>query len=207
MDFPVWIAFFITTLVVALSPGPGAVLAMSVGLRYGYRHALAAIAGLQTALLMQLGLVAAGLGALLATSAGAFAVLKLAGALYLVWLGIQKWRAPSHVEKDDPALPHLLVSSFYRTGVLVNLSNPKAIVFIAALVPQFVDPARAQVPQFGLIAATLCITDVVVMSGYALLAGRFRGRASRPGALLWQNRIFGGLFVCAGLILAGSARH
>lgn len=86
MALHLWLGFFLTTLVVALSPGPGAVLSMSVGLRHGYRHALKAICGLQTALLLQLTLVALGLGALLAASELAFLVVKLAGAAYLVWL-------------------------------------------------------------------------------------------------------------------------
>ena len=138
MSLHLWFGFLAATLVVALSPGPGAVLSMSVGLRHGYRHALVAILGLQTALLLQLALVAIGLGALLAASENAFLAVKLAGAAYLVWLGIQKWRAP--VGEGGASVDAELKSGFYRQGILVNLGNPKAIVFIAALVPQFIDP-------------------------------------------------------------------
>jgi homoserine/homoserine lactone efflux protein len=93
MSLHLWLGFLAATLVVALSPGPGAVLSMSVGMRHGYWHALKGIAGLQTALLMQLALVAMGLGALLAASEAAFMAVKLAGAGYLVWLGVRKWNS------------------------------------------------------------------------------------------------------------------
>lgn len=205
MSFHLWLGFLAATLIVALSPGPGAVLSMSLGIRHGYWHALAGIAGLQTALLMQLTLVATGLGALLAASETAFTVVKLAGAGYLVWLGVCKWRAGTIDAKRTvgPDLP----GGFYRQGILVNLGNPKAIVFIAALVPQFIDPSAPKLPQFLIIALTTCMTDTLVMSCYALLASRFRHVTRNPRAALLQNRLFGGLFVSTGLLLAGSSRH
>lgn len=92
-------------------------------------------------------------------------------------------------------------------GLLVNLTNPKAIVFIGALVPQFIDPAQSVAAQYAVIAATLCATDVIVMSGYAVLAlqmGRWLGEARH---VRWQNRIFGAVFVTAGSMLAVSSRH
>jgi len=206
MSLHLWLGFLAAALVVAVSPGPGAVLSMSVGLRHGYWHALAGIAGLQTALLLQLALVATGLGALLAASETAFLVVKLVGAGYLVWLGIRKWRA-SVEEGAGAALGPDVPEGFYRQGILVNLGNPKAIVFIAALVPQFIDPSRPRLPQRIVTAATRCSDDKLVMSCYALLASRFRGLTSSPRAAVLQNRIFGGLFVSAGLLLAGSSRH
>ena len=91
-------------------------------------------------------------------------------------------------------------------GVLVNLTNPKAIIFIGALVPQFVDPAQPQIPQYLLIALTLCLTDLAVMSGYALAAVRLGRWLHDPTAIRLQNRAFGGLFVSAGVLLALSSR-
>lgn len=206
MSLHLWLGFLAATLVVALSPGPGAVLSMSVGLRHGYRHALAAILGLQTALLLQLSLVALGLGALLAASENAFLAVKLAGAAYLVWLGVQKWRSPVGEEGASP-MDEALKSGFYRQGILVNLGNPKAIVFIAALVPQFIDPAAPKAIQFLVIGITMFSIDVAVMSGYALLAGRFRNSVRDRRAVVLQNRMFGAIFVGAGCLLAGASRH
>ncbi|MBN9698584.1 MAG: LysE family transporter [Zoogloea sp.] len=206
MSVHLWLGFLATTLVVALSPGPGAVLSMSVGLRHGYWHALRGILGLQTALVLQMALVFAGLGALLAASENAFIALKLAGAAYLVWLGIQKWRAPA-VPDGESSLGTPSPRGFYRQGILVNLGNPKAIVFIAALVPQFIDASAPRLLQFVVMVATMCSVDILVMSGYALLASRFRRAAGSARAVRLQNRVFGGLFVSAGLFLAGTSRN
>lgn len=203
MALHLWLGFFLTTLVVALSPGPGAVLSMSVGIRLGYRHALKAILGLQTALLLQLALVGLGLGAVLAASELAFLVIKLAGAAYLVWLGVQRWREPLAIGEAGADVNR----GFYRQGILVNLGNPKAIVFIAALVPQFIDPQAQQLPQFAVIALTMCSLDTAVMSCYALLASRFRGVLASPRRGLFANRVFGSIFVAAGALLAGTSRQ
>ena len=205
MSFALWLGFLLAAVLIAITPGPGAVLSMSIGMRYGYRSALLAILGLQAALLLQLVVVALGLGALLAASETAFGLLKLAGAAYLIWLGVQKWRAP--VAAVVAASGDLPKRGLFVQGLLVNLTNPKAIVFIGALVPQFIDPAQPVAAQYAVIAATLCATDVIVMSGYAVLAlqmGRWLGEARH---VRWQNRIFGAVFVTAGSMLAVSSRH
>ena len=207
MSWTMWLAFLAAALVIAVSPGPGAVLSMSTGLRYGYAAALRAIAGLQIALLLQLCVVALGLGAVLATSEAAFAVVKFAGAAYLIWLGVQKWRSPPEpIGGDGEGLRVQSRRQLYAQGILVNLTNPKAIVFIAALVPQFIVPDRPQWPQFAIIGATMVAVDMMVMSSYALLATRFRPLLHNPRLLRLQNRIFGGLFVGAGAMLAASSR-
>ena len=207
MSWTMWLAFLAAALVIAVSPGPGAVLSMSTGLRYGYAAALRAIAGLQIALLLQLGVVALGLGAVLATSETAFAVVKFAGAAYLIWLGVQKWRSPPEpIGGDGEGLRVQSRRQLYAQGILVNLTNPKAIVFIAALVPQFIVPDQPQWPQFAIIGATMVAVDTMVMSCYALLATRFRPLLRNPRLLRLQNRIFGGLFVGAGAMLAASSR-
>lgn len=205
MSVHLWLGFLAVTCVVALSPGPGAVLSMSIGLRHGYWHALRGILGLQTALVLQMALVFAGLGAVLAASEHAFVLLKLAGAVYLVWLGVQKWRASIEEEGREPA-DAPVPGGFYRQGVLVNLGNPKAIVFIAALVPQFIDASAPRPLQFLVMVATMCSIDILVMSGYAVLASRFLRVAGSDRAVRLQNRVFGGLFISAGLLLAGSSR-
>jgi homoserine/homoserine lactone efflux protein len=205
LSLALWLGFLAAVIVIAVSPGPGAMTSMSAGLRYGYWAALRAILGLQAALIIQLAIVAAGLGALLATSALAFDVVKFSGAAYLIWLGIQKWRSPPH-EIDESGAP-VAPRGLFLQGLLVNLGNPKAIIFVAALVPQFVDPLRPQWPQFLIIGLTMCTVDTVVMSGYALLVSRLRRWLHDPKALRAQNRFFGGVFVAAGVLLASSTRH
>jgi len=205
MEWSVWWAFLAASVVIAVTPGPGAMLSVATGLRHGYPRALRAIAGLETALLIQLTVVALGLGAVLAASATAFLTIKIAGAAYLIWLGIRKWRAAVADTGAGDAAPGP-AAGFYMQGVLVNLTNPKAIVFMVALVPQFVDPRAPQWPQFLAIALTMVATDTVVMSIYALLAGRCRRWLREPRALRLQNRVFGGMFVTAGAMLAASSR-
>ena len=205
MALATWLAFLLAAILIAVSPGPGAATSMSVGLRHGYWAALRAIGGLQSALLIQLAIVAAGLGALLSTSTTAFNVMKFLGAGYLIWLGIQKWRdAPQAIDGDGTAA--VKPQGLFTQGLLVNLTNPKAIVFMAALTPQFVDPARPQWLQFAIIGATMCGVDTIVMSGYALLATRLRRWLRNPRAMKAQNRFFGGIFVGAGALLAASGR-
>jgi homoserine/homoserine lactone efflux protein len=204
MTLTVWFGFLLAAILIAITPGPGAVISMSTGMRHGYWAALMAILGLQAAILIHLAIVALGLGALLATSETAFSAVKFCGAAYLVWLGLQKWRAP--VVPVDANAPPVRRQGLFFQGVLVNLTNPKAIIFIAALVPQFVNPGQAQVPQYLLIAATLCLTDLTVMSGYALAAVHLGRWLHDPIAIRRQNRLFGGLFVSAGALLAVSSR-
>ena len=204
MSFAAWLGFLLAAILIAVTPGPGAVISMSTGMRHGYRAALTAILGLQAAILLHLLIVAFGLGALLATSELAFVLVKFLGAAYLVWLGIQKWRAP--VVPVDADAPPVRATGLFLQGLLVNLTNPKAIIFIAALVPQFVNPALPQIPQYLLIALTLCLTDLTVMSGYALAASRLGSWLHDPLAIRLQNRAFGGLFVSAGALLAISSR-
>ena len=204
MTLAIWLGFLLAAILIAVTPGPGAVISMSTGMRHGYWAALTAILGLQAAILVHLLIVALGLGALLAASETAFSLVKLLGAVYLVWLGIQKWRAPAiPVDANMPAVGR---RGLFLQGVLVNLTNPKAIIFIGALVPQFVDPAQPQIPQYLLIALTLCLTDLAVMPGSALAAVRLGRWLHDPTAIRLQNRAFGGLFVSAGVLLALSSR-
>ena len=204
MLLSLWLGFLLAAILIAVSPGPGAAVAMSCGMRYGYAAALRSIFGLESALLIQLAIVAVGLGALLTASALAFDIVKFCGAAYLVWLGIQKWRTAPQELQD--AKPPMSSNALFVEGLLVNLANPKAIVFIAALTPQFIDPTRPQWLQFLIIAASMCTVDIVVMSGYALLATRLRHWLHDPKTLKAQNRFFGGVFVGAGLLLASTGR-
>lgn len=204
MSLSLWLGFLVAAILIAVSPGPGAAASMSAGLRYGYGATLRVIFGLQSALIIQLAIVAVGLGALLTASTLAFDIVKFAGAAYLIWLGVQKWRSvPQEIDENAAvAAPEGL----FMEGLLVNLTNPKAVVFMSALMPQFIDPSRSQWPQFLIIGLTMCGVDTVVMSGYALLASRLRRWLHDPRALKAQNRFFGGVFVGAGALLAASGR-
>jgi len=203
MPLDTWLAFFVASWLISLSPGAGAISCMTAGMRFGYRRGLWNILGLELGIMFVLVVVAAGLGAVLAASSAAFAIVKWLGVGYLVWLGVQQWRAPAAPlalggEANADGTPRALV---FR-GFLVNATNPKGILFMLAVLPQFIDPALAQLPQYAICAVTLVFTDLVVMSGYTGLAARVLRLLRAPRYLRALNRAFGGLFVAAGALLA-----
>ncbi|XGA79132.1 LysE family transporter [Halomonas sp. CH40] len=205
MSISLWLAFVVAAAVIAITPGPGSMLVLATGLRYRYKSVFHALFGLELALLIHLFIVALGLGALLATSNVAFMMMKIIGAVYLCWLGIQKWRAS--VEPIDTSKFNIAINrKLFRQGLLVNLTNPKAVIFIAAFVPQFIDASAPQLPQYLIIGATMVGVDVVIMTVYALLAGRLSNWFQDTRMLRLQNRVFGGAFVSAGAFLAVSSR-
>jgi homoserine/homoserine lactone efflux protein len=204
MSLETWLAFFVASWLISLSPGAGAISCMAAGLRYGFRRAAWNIAGLILGILFVLAIVAAGLGAILAASSLAFAVVKWLGVAYLVWLGIQQWRAPAFAVDAEAARtgPRATPRDLVVRGFLVNASNPKGIVFMLAVLPQFIDPGAPQLPQYAICGATLVVTDIVVMSGYTLFAARVLRLLRDASHIRAMNRTFGALFVAAGAALA-----
>lgn len=204
MSVETWLAFFVACWLISLSPGAGAISCMAAGLRYGFRRATWNIAGLILGILFVLAIVAAGLGAILAASSLAFAVVKWLGVAYLVWLGVQQWRAPAFAVSADASESLLGVTprELLLRGFLVNATNPKGIVFMLAVLPQFIDPARPQLVQYVVCGVTLALTDIVVMSGYTMFASRVLRLLREPHHIRVMNRTFGGLFVAAGAALA-----
>lgn len=217
MDLSVWLAFFAASWAISLSPGPGAVAAMSAGVAHGFRRGYWLTAGLIAGIWSQLVIVVLGLGVLLATSSTAFAAIKWCGVAYLAWLGVQQWRSPvsdgSLAVRDEaggaalPAPASAAVAPVARRalvlrGWMINAVNPKGTVFMLAVVPQFLDPQAPHLPQVLAIGATLAFTDLVVMAGYTLLAARVLGTLRSARHQRWMNRAFGGLFVAAAVLLA-----
>lgn len=203
MDFATWVTFFVATVAISLSPGPGAIAAMGAGLNHGFARGRRIAIGLALGVWTQLAVVGVGLGALLATSGTAFAVVKWLGVAYLVWLGIQQWRAPAApLVARDAAAGNATARELVLRGWTVNAVNPKGTVFLLAVLPQFVDPAQPLLAQYLVIGATFGVVEFSVMSGYAALASRVLGLLSTPRQMRALNRTFGSLFVLAGMLLA-----
>jgi len=173
-------------------------LVMSNSVRFGFRSAIATMAGCMSALLAMMSLSALGLGAVLQASPALFSVLRWAGAGYLVYLGIKSWRATVPRELPDAssvtdAAPRS--GSLYRRGFMVASSNPKAILFAAAFLPQFIHPHSPKLPQFAILLATFAVME---SSWYGVYAGSGRRLASylrRAAVMKAFNRITGGIFV------------
>lgn len=200
-----WLTYLLTTLILSLSPGSGAINTMSTGISHGYRGAVASIAGLQVGLSLHIVLVGVGLGALFSQSLLAFEFLKWAGAAYLVWLGIQQWRSAGAIDLNAlaAAMPR---RKLFKRAVMVNLTNPKSIVFLAALFPRFILPHQPQAMQYLVLGATTVVVDIFVMMGYATLARRISAWIKGPQQMKLLNRLFGGLFVAVGALLASARR-
>ena len=205
MDWHVWLAYFLAAWLIALSPGSGAVLSMSHGLQYGVRQTTATIVGLQIGLASILLVAGAGVGALLLASTTAFMVVKVLGAGYLIWLGVKQWRAPVDGAESDAAAPSepagLSVRQRVLRGALTNATNPKGIVFMVAVLPQFIDPNKPLALQLAILLVTTLAVDSVVMHGYAFLASRLRALMQSVRARRAQNRVFGGVLMGMGASL------
>ena len=205
MDWHVWLAYFLAAWLIALSPGSGAVLSMSHGLQYGVRQTTATIVGLQIGLAFILLVAGAGVGALLLASTTAFMVVKVLGAGYLIWLGVKQWRAPVDGAASDAAAPSepagLSVRQRLLRGALTNATNPKGIVFMVAVLPQFIDPKQPLALQLAILLVTTLAVDSVVMHGYAFLASRLRALMQSVRARRAQNRVFGGVLMGMGASL------
>lgn len=198
-----WLAFFAASWAISISPGAGAVAAMSAGLNHGFRRSLFTIGGLILGIWTQVIVVGAGLGALVAASSTAFAVVKWLGVAYLVWLGIAQWRAPPRpLAAQALGGPPVSAGALVLRAWMINAVNPKGTVFLLAVVPQFMTLSQPLVPQYLIIALTLGFTDLVVMAGYAALAARVLGALKSPSHIRAVNRVFGGFFVMAGSLLA-----
>ena len=175
---------------------------MGASLEHDFARGYFATFGLVLGFWTQL-VVAVGLGALIAASTLAFAVVKWIGVAYLIWLGIRQWRAnPRLMPADAPAPARESRWRIVGRAWLLNAVNPKGTAFMLAVVPQFLVPGELLVPQYLAIAATLTFTDLVVNAIYAALAAKLLGVLRTPARVHTVNRVFGGLFVGLGVLLA-----
>ncbi|MFZ6801364.1 LysE family transporter [Undibacterium sp. Di24W] len=205
MSFATWFSFFCAACLIAISPGSGAILSMSHGLNYGVKRASVTILGLQFGLLLVLIVAGAGVGSLLLASETAFGVVKILGALYLMYLGVTQFFSQpqaSVVVQDANAGAH--IPSFRRrvlTGFLTNASNPKGIVFMVAVLPNFINSQAALLPQLTILAITMVVIDSTVMHSYALLASSLQNLMRDVKAQRIQNRLFGAVLMLVGASL------
>lgn len=189
---------------ISLTPGAGAINTMSNTLNVGLRRSVWGVLGQQVALLIHIAIVAAGVGLLVASSDTAYAVIRYAGAAYLIYLGVRKFAAtPDASEEAVLSRSEERAGSLVLRGVWVNLLNPKAIVFFLAFIPQFIRPDQLLWPQYAILSATVVVVDVLVMLLiFALCARQFQRFIHNERGQRVMNRVFGGLFVGVGLGLA-----
>ncbi len=199
MDPQTWLIYSVAALGLYLSPGPNVLLALTHGALYGWRRTLSTIAGGAVGFTILIALSLFGIGALLQSALIGLTILKLVGGAYLIWLGIQVWRAPPVGETLAPVLQSSRKRTLFRQGALSAVTNPKGILFFAAFLPQFVDTQREIVLQFVLMAATFVLIEIVTELCLASLAQRIRPWLQRVGKRF--NQVCGGLFMTIGLAL------
>lgn len=205
MTLSTWLAFFAATILLCFSPGPGALSSMSAGMKYGWRRGMWNCLGMQASIIVNSTIIALGLGAILMASTTAFEVMKWCGALYLVWLGIQKFREPPVPFEEIAAKTEFKDTStrgIFLQGFLVSQTNPKGLLFLLAVLPQFVDPSQPTLSQYVILTVTLVAVDIVAMGCYTAFAAKVLALLKDPGHIRWTNRGIGSLFVAAGGMLA-----
>ena len=200
MSVETWWLYLGAVVLISCTPGPNVLYVTTRSIRFGLGPAFIGVAGCLAALVLMLTGSVAGLSAVLLALPGAFDVLKIAGAAYLVYLGIQLWREPV-AEEAPPASPGTSGVALFRDGFLVGISNPKLLVFAAAFFPQFVDPSRAWGPQFALMVATFLGAELFFYSVYALSGRKLADRLMHGIWRRWLNRASGAVFVGFGVAL------
>ena len=199
MALDTWFIYFIATIGLALTPGPNSLLALTHGALHGSQRTLFTITGSVTGFSCLIALAMFGLGALLQTSSSVLEVLKWVGGAYLLWLGVQLWRAPALHLTPLAGAGAPGAASLFRQGFLSAVANPKVLLFYGAFLPQFLDPQRSLVPQFVVMAATFAAVEFLVEYLLARLAFRVRPWMERGGKGF--NRFCGTLFGLIGVAL------
>ncbi len=199
MDFQAWLIYLVAAVGLSLSPGPNGLLALTHGALHGRRRALFTVCGGSVGFTAVIAASMFGIGALLTASLTWLAVMKWLGGAYLVWLGVQVWRAPPiGVDLQRAALPRA-GGSLFRQGFLSAVTNPKGLLFFAAFLPQFVDPARSLLLQFAVMAGTFVGIEFCTEMLIAGLAHRISPWLQRVGRRF--NHACGGIFIAIGVAL------
>ena len=209
MSVETWLLFVLTEGALCLTPGPAVLLVLSHGMTRGTRASVSANLGILAGNACYFALSATGLGAVLLASYDLFSLIRWIGAGYLVWLGAMAFIGTSTVLTVAPSTD--APTSWGRTflnGLVLQVSNPKALVFFTALLPPFIDPRGSVVAQIAILGVTSVVIEFLVLLAYGALAGRLTSVATRPRFQTIANRVAGGLLVMAGVSVArqGSRR-
>ncbi len=202
MNVEILIAFVFASVALLSIPGPTAMLVITYALRQGRSTALATVPGVMLGDFTAMMVSMAGAGAVLATSATLFTALKLVGAAYLVWLGIQLWRRPSPLDENTLTANEFTAKRMFWQAYVVTALNPKGILFFTAFVPQFLDTSRPMLSQSTILIATFLGCVAICTTIWALLASQMRERFRHPSMIKKLNRFGAGILMSAGVFTA-----
>ena len=202
MGIEIWIAFVLAAAVILIIPGPTIILVISHAIAHGRRTVIPLVAGVTLGDFTAMTLSLMGLGAILASSAVLFSVLKWIGAVYLLYLGIKLWR--SNPESRSLKITASASSQYalFKSAFIVTALNPKSIAFFVAFMPQFVSPRNDPLPQFFILGATFLFLAALNAALYAFFAGHLRDKLQNAKIHRWFNRCGGGALISAGVVTA-----
>jgi len=207
MNTHVFLLYLATWSLVALTPGPAVICAMTQATRYGFRRAMVGIIGIQLGHFVFFGCVASGLAALLATASTAFTVIRIVGALYLFYLGVRIIASTVRACTIEPiAAPPPARQSLLLQGFIIQVTNPKALLFMSALLPQFIQSEHTLPMQLTALLGITIAVDVLVLSAYAYFAMRGAQSLRASGVTVWLERAFGAALIFFGIRLLAAAR-
>lgn len=206
MSLELWLAFVVAAGTLIAIPGPTNFMVIGYGLRAGSKAAMHTVFGVVPAVTLQMILSFLGLGAMLATSAALFTLMKWAGALYLIYLGIQQWRSKPELDAIHHTAHQTSHWQIIANAFTVTFLNPKGIAFFVAFMPQFMTPEAPALPQMLLLGATFNALVLPLNTAYAILAGTMRQTIDNRGTLRMLNRVGGGMLIGAGLMTASLKR-
>lgn len=197
-----WLVFCGVSLLMCFTPGPAVLLAISNSVDVGARRTALSSLGSSVGIFVVSGLAMIGMGTILSMSAHAFLVMKVAGAMYLIWLSVKRWRSKDALLGSDAGLApaHRRERGNWQLvaqGLGVSLTNPKAILFFSALFPQFVIPGEPLLTQYLVLTTTFAVCALISHACYVLLISMIKGHVLAHARLF--NRIVGGTFIALGL--------
>lgn len=206
MTLHAWTVFLVAVTLLCGTPGPNMLHVMTRSMTFGARRSLAAMAGCLTALVLVLAASAAGVAALLTAWPRVFDALRYAGVAYLIVLGIKAWRgAGGPVDLGADTLPRTVSAArLFRGGFVIGISNPKLLLFAAAFLPQFVNRAAPQGPQFAILVVTFAVVESLWYAVYAMSGRTLARHLTRPALRRAFDRATGAVFVGFGLALLGT---
>ena len=203
MPLDTYLAFVAVCLVAIVVPGPTNTLILANGMRHGVRAALLNVAGTQAGLALMIAVAGVGLTSVIEAAGHWFEWIKLIGAAYLVWIGIQMIRGAGRSGEDGMHAARQPRCGFFLQGLIVCLGNPKQLLFFGALLPQFLNPAGDHLSQIALLGGTAVFFAALSDGAYALAAGQI-GRRLTAARIRLVTRLSGGMLIGGGLWLAFS---
>ena len=199
-----YVVYVVLALTITALPGPAVILTVRNSIKYGYQVAILNILGNFVAMVILASLSAVGLGAIIVASSTLFSAIKVAGCLYLIYLGVQAWKAPSvsvTADIEGKKDHNRELFDVFKQGFGVGIANPKAIAFFTALFPQFIDPERAYLPQFLTLILTIEGISTLVLTTYAVCSSAASPFLSQKRPMTLFNKITGAAFFLFGLAL------